>query len=107
MTRRLVLRDDFFAELDARYDWYRTHRTAELAARFYDAALRRADSLMFMPESFALCLDPKVQGLGLREARFGTGKTESHRLIFRVDPVKVEVLTLRGLAQRDLTPRDL
>lgn len=52
-----------------------------------------------MPEARPLCLNQLVQNDGLREAYFGAGRRSTHRLIFRVRGLIVEVLTLRGFAQ--------
>ncbi|QDT15194.1 type II toxin-antitoxin system RelE/ParE family toxin [Alienimonas californiensis] len=98
---------EFLEELDAQWTVLLARRGAAHANAWHDAALNKADELIDMPEAHALCLDPRVQGFGLREAYFGAGETETHRLIFRVRGAAVEILTVRGFAQPDLTPGDL
>ena len=48
-----------------------------------------------------------MQGRGLREKYFGAGRKPTHRLIFRVTPAGVVVLTVRNFQQDALTPRDV
>ena len=57
--------------------------------------------------AYPLCLDPEVQGRGLREAYFGVGRSKTHRLIFEIDGDVVRARTVRSFAQDDLTPADL
>ena len=93
--------------VDRQEQWYRRHRTAAHADRWYDAVFVALDELAGMPESYALCLDPAVQDRDLREKYFGAAGADTHRLIFRVAGSAVEVFTVRGFGQDELTPRDL
>ena len=77
------------------------------AARRWFAAVDRAVNSLADSQGHPLCQDPAVAGRNLREKYFGAGRTKTHRLIFRVRGSTVEVLTVRGLAQDDLTPADL
>ena len=97
----------FVRQLDEGWRVLSARRGAAHANAWHDAALDEADALVDMPAARPLCLDPAVQGRGLREAYFGAGKTDTHRLIFRVRGGTVQILNVRGFAQRDLTPADL
>ena len=94
-------------KIAAEANWLSAARSSALADAWETAAFAEADSLVDMPAARPLCLDPAVQGHGLREAYFGAGKTNTHRLIFRVRGGTVQILNVRGFAQRDLTPADL
>ena len=87
-------------------EWREREHGAESARRWFEAVDEAIASLAGS-HGHALCLDPAVQGRGLREKYFGAGGADTHRLIFRVAGPAVEVLTVRGFAQDDLTPRDL
>ncbi len=97
----------FLQNLDAQWEILSDLHGAGLANTWHDAALEKADELVEMPAARALCLDPAVQGRGLREAYFGAGNSQTHRLIFRVRGAVVEILTVRAFAQDDLAPGDV
>ena len=107
MSHIVRLADECWDQLDERWTWYRRHVSAAHAARWYDAALRAAAELADNPGGRPLCLDPALDGLGLREAYFGAGRKETHRLIFQTTLREVIVVTVRSFAEDDLTPRDL
>ena len=74
----------------------------------WECALRETVSALPIGAfAYPLCLDPKVQGLGLREAYFGAGRTKTHRLIFAIDGDVIRVRTVRSFSQPELTPADL
>ena len=98
---------DCLDEIAAREAWFRRHFSDEHADRWFSAVDEALDSLAAMPESRPLVLDPLVQGRGLREHYFGAGRKNTHRLIFRVAGGAVEVVTVRGFAEDELTPRNL
>ena len=74
----------------------------------WEAALNEAVAgLLPDPGRHSLREDPAVQGMGLRQRTFGVGRKRTHRLVFRIDGDVVRLMTVRGLTQRDLTPRNL
>ena len=101
----------FLDQVDAEYRWREREHGPESADRWYaavDAALEELAGALF-PDGYALCREADDLGEPLRQLMFGVGRTRrpSHRLIFRVTPAALEVLAVRDLRQRDLTPRDL
>ena len=88
--------------------WYRENRSDALAGRWYAAAKAAPASLGPMPESRPICRESDdLPGGEYREHDFGVGKSKTHRLVSRVRGGTVEVVAVRGFAQRDLTPGDL
>ena len=64
---------DFRAARDETFAWLWDNRPADVAFAWYDASRRAVAELASMPQSYPQCLDPAVQGLGLREKYFGAG----------------------------------
>ena len=112
MTYRVDIRDECWDRMDEHWEYLRRHHGSEIASRWYDAALREATFLAHNPGGRPLCLDPAVHGRGLREAYFGAGRRDTHRVIFRVVERPrgggvVEALTVCAFGRDDLTAGDL
>ena len=88
--------------------WRRRNVSARSADRWFAALDRAIRSLAGMPDSRPICRESDdLPGGTYREHYFGIGRAKTHRLVFRVRGGVVEVVAVRGLAQRDLTPADL
>ena len=107
MTRTVRITDACWDELDDRWEWYRDHISHTHASRWYDAALTAADGLAEGAEARPLCLDPALDGSKLREAYFGAGRGNTHRLIYRIAGTAVDIVTVRGFEEDELIPADL
>ena len=79
----VVRTEKFRNESDRRYLWLVMHGRSGEAWAWEGAVQAAVDKLLPNPHSRPLCLDPAVQGRGLREAYFGTDGANTHRLIFR------------------------
>ena len=94
-------------ELEASASWWSEHRSSEEALRWYDGFVAKLDSLQNMPESHSLAHENPRVSFELRELHYGLGSRTTHRALFRIVGTTVEVLSVRHVAQADISPDDL
>jgi len=97
------------AEADIRnaFEWWRDHRSANEAQRWYDNIIAAIAALRELPERCPLSPETDLHPSGLRELHFGVGRHPTHRIVFTIKASSVIVLRVRHSAQRDLTQEDL
>jgi plasmid stabilization system protein ParE len=97
------------AERDIRssHDWWREHRSAEQADRWYENIYAAIQTLRSMPTRCPLAPESDLHPAGLRQLSFGIGRRPTHRIIFTVERDTVIILRVRHASQRDLTADDL
>jgi len=94
-------------ELESAAEWYRQRSfSVEIANRWLHGFQVAILSLAANPERCAIARESEHFAYELREL-YGSGRRKTHRALFRVVGDRVEVLTIRHVAQRDLTPDDL
>ncbi|MGE0378526.1 MAG: type II toxin-antitoxin system RelE/ParE family toxin [Planctomycetaceae bacterium] len=89
------------------YEWWRDHRSADEAARWYENIIPAIDTLRELPDRCPLAPETDLYPSGLRELHFGIGRRPTHRIIFTIEGTTVVVLRVRHSAQRDLRRDDL
>jgi plasmid stabilization system protein ParE len=100
MRYRVLITQRAQQEAQANHDWWAEHRSAEQAARWYDAFIRSAFSLDTNPERFAVAPEDGRFPYGLRQLNFGIGRKATHRMLFTIRQDAVVVLRVRHLAQQ-------
>lgn len=92
------------AEQDIRADfaWWRDNRSAEQAARWYEAIYPAIDTLSQMPQRCPRARESDAYPGELRELHFTIGRRPTHRILFAIEGETVFVLRVRHTSQRDL-----
>ena len=94
-------------ELDEAADWWAAHRSQEQAERWYNGFIEGIISLEDNPERCPLSRENEAFPYEIRDLLYGLGRRRTHRAVFTIRPDKVVVLTIRHLAQKDLSAADL
>lgn len=108
MTYDLEFTSEAQQDIDRISGWYLSESNSiEIANRWYDGILNALESLREFPESFSLAHESDEFPFDLRQLLYGSGKHKTHRALFRIVENTVEVLSVRHLSQRDVTPDDI
>lgn len=88
--------------------WYaETSQSLEVAEAWYDGFLDKLDQLEREPLLGKLAPENNLFDFELREIHYGSGRQLTHRALYRVVGQRIEVLSIRHLAQQPLKPGDL
>ncbi|MBX9788434.1 MAG: type II toxin-antitoxin system RelE/ParE family toxin [Pirellulales bacterium] len=107
MNRRVVLSARAKRELIAATEWWATHRSTEQADRWYAGFLKTLEALSDTAPRYPLARERATFAAELRQLNYGVSKRPTHRAVFVVHDDVVVVLTIRHLAQRDLSGEEL
>jgi plasmid stabilization system protein ParE len=108
MTYRLQVTDEARQLLLQAAQWYaRTSQSIEIAITWYDGFIDALEKLEKNPNGGPLAPENDLFPFELRELHYGSGRRATHRAIYRVVENRVEVLSIRHLAQRPLSPKDV
>ena len=107
MTYTIVISEPAERELEDAARWWAEHRSAEQAQRWYRGFLNAIRSLADNPARCPLAREDRLFSAEIRELHFGLGRHPSHRAVFTLVRDVVLVLTIRHVAQADLTADDL
>ena len=95
-----------YEALEASAVWWADHRSSDEALRWYDGFIAKLESLDHMPESHPLARENPRVAFELRELHYGLGSRTTHRALFQIIGTTIEVLSVRHVAQADITPDD-
>lgn len=108
MTYLLVISRKARNQLWAISQWYaETAKSSEVGLKWYYGFEEALQGLTRDPLRHGLAHEDPSFPFEVREILYGSGRRKTHRAIFRVVEDRVEVLTIRHVAQRDLGPDDL
>lgn len=79
----------------------------EIANRWLDGLLNDLKRLSDRPERFPIANESDQFDFVLRETHYGSGRSKTHRVLFRIVGEMVEILTVRHASQQDVTPDTL
>ena len=94
-------------ELESSADWWASHRSLEQARRWYASFSDVIASLAENPERYPLARENDSFPFEIRELHFGLGAHPTHRAVFTIRPDMVLVVSIRHVAQADLTADNL
>lgn len=94
-------------DIDENVVWWAENRSTEQASRWYHGIKEFIDSLSVIPESRPLISEDVKSSFETREAYFGLSGRKTHRIVFQIQSDFVEVVTVRHLAQDELSVEDL
>ena len=87
--------------------WWAENHSQDQALIWYDAILKKINSLEELPESCSLAPENDLFEYVIRQALFGLGSRPGYRIIFTVHENKVNVLTIKAAEERWLESGDL
>ena len=94
-------------DIDANFRWWSDHRSAEQAARWYEAIYPAIHTLSTMPQRCPRTNEEDPSGNELRELLFTIGRRPTHRIVFAIEEDAVIIFRVRHVAQRPLSADDL
>lgn len=108
MKYQVSIHDGIYQYLHETAAWYSERaQSIEVGARWQDGFLTVLHSLSVNPQRHARAKESDQFPYELRELSYGSGRRKTHRAYFRIVGQQVEVLAIRHVAQRDVTPDDL
>jgi plasmid stabilization system protein ParE len=88
--------------------WYlERSRSESVASHWLEGLLAKLASLSQFPERCPLARESEDFGEAIRELHYGSGRRTTHRALFRILGDVVEVMTVRHVAQDDVSPEEL
>jgi plasmid stabilization system protein ParE len=107
MSLRVVITEQAEREMQAAFDWWAEHRSKKQADRWYAGLAKAIAELSNNPERHGQSRERDRFTYEIRDLLLGLGSRPTHRAVFTIRGEEVVVLTVRHLAQRDLSPRDI
>jgi hypothetical protein len=107
MNYILSLPDRILDQLKEAAEWYyRKSGSREIATDWYRGFLAALQGLTENPDSCSLIHENLPGFEDARQLLYGSGKRKTYRAVFQIKGNVVEVLTIRHLSRRDVTPDD-
>jgi plasmid stabilization system protein ParE len=94
------------ADIHEAAEWY-AKRDAAVGAVWTAGIDASIESLGEDPERCSLAHETDRFPFELRELLFGAGRRKTHRILFRIDEDRVEILAVRHTSRRDLSPGEI
>jgi hypothetical protein len=108
MTYHLAVTDEAAQLLLAAAQWYAdASQSLDIATTWYDGFIDALEKLEENPLREPLAAENDQFPFELRELHYGSGRRLTHRAVYRIVGNRVEVLSIRHLAQRPLGPGDM
>ena len=107
MTYRVTILPRAKQQLLEQALWWSENRSAEQALRWLEGFEQALASLADNPERCITARESDAFDAVIRELRYGLRHKATHRAVFEIRADEVIVLSVRHLAQRDLTPDDI
>jgi len=87
--------------------WWADNRDEEQAQRWLERVDKALLELATIADRCPNARETKIHPFLLKEYNFGVGRRPSHRFLFNIVGNTVNVLSLRHLAQAEVTPDDI
>jgi plasmid stabilization system protein ParE len=108
MSWYLQITDEAGERLFSIARWYaETSQSLDIAATWYDGFLDLLDRLEADPLLGTLAPENHLFDFELREVHYGSGRSVTHRALYRIVGRRIEILTIRHLSQQPLGPGEL
>lgn len=103
MTFEVTLSDGAEQDVAAIYNWIAC-RSADVAARWYQAFRQAVTALSYDPQRFPVAPESREFELPIRNATFRMPSRRVYRILFMLTANHVEILFVRGPGQDFATP---
>jgi len=107
MSFRVVITDQAEHEMQSTFNWWAANRSKLQAERWYGGLAKAIAALSEHPERHSQSREADRFAYEIRDLPFGIGRRATHRAVFTIRGEDVVVLTVRHLAQPDLSPEDV
>jgi plasmid stabilization system protein ParE len=107
MSLRVVITEQAEREMQSAFDWWAKHRSKRQADRWFTGFAKAIAGLAENPERHGRSREREGFTYEIRDLLFGLRRRPTHRAVFVIRGEEVVVLTVRHLAQKDLSPDDI
>jgi|ERR1043165_8860790 plasmid stabilization system protein ParE len=107
MSFRVVITEQAEREMQSAFNWWAEHRSKSQADRWYAGFAKAIADLSENPERHSQSRETDRFTYEIRDLLFGIGRRLTHRAVFTIRGEEVVVLTIRHVAQQDLSPDDI
>ena len=107
MSHRVVITEQAEHEMQSAFNWWAEHRSKRQADRWYAGLAKAIGDLSDNPEKHGQSRERDRFAYEIRDLLFGLGRRPTHRAVFAIRGEEVVVLTVRHVAQQDLSPDDI
>ena len=107
MSLRVVVTEQAEREMQSAFDWWTEHRSKLQADRWYVGLSKAIVELAENPERHGRSRESDRFSFEIRDLLFAIGRRPTHRAVFTIRGDEVVVLTVRHVAQQDLSPDDI
>jgi|SRR5581483_2558356 len=107
MSYRVVITEQAEREMQSAFNWWAEHRSKRQADRWYAGMAKAIANLSENPERYSQSGERDHFAYEIRDLLFGLGRRPTHRAVFTIRGEDVVVLTVRHVAQQDLSQDDL
>ena len=107
MSRRVVITEQAEREMQSAFAWWAEHRSKRQADRWYAGLAKSIANLSENAERHSQSRERDRFAYEIRDLLFGLGRRPTHRAVFAIRGEEVVVLTIRHVAQQDLSPDDI
>src|SRR5438105_6913362 len=107
MSLRVAITEQAECEMQSAFNWWAEHRSKPQADRWYAGLAQAIAGLSENPERHGLSRERDRFAYEIRDLLFGLGRRPTHRTVFTIRGDEVVVLTIRHVAQGDLSPADI
>ncbi|MBI1830247.1 MAG: type II toxin-antitoxin system RelE/ParE family toxin [Deltaproteobacteria bacterium] len=104
MILRVVITEQAEHEMRTAFEWWAEHRSKRQAERWYAGLAKAIADLSENPQRHGQSREADRFAYEIRGLLFGLGRRPTHRAVFTIRGEEVVVLTVRHLAQQDLSP---
>jgi plasmid stabilization system protein ParE len=107
MSLRVVISEKAEHEMQSASNAWSDHRSKRQADRWYACVAKAIADLAENAERLGQSKERFRFAYEIRDLLFGLGRRPTHRAVFTIRGDEVVVLTIRHVAQKDLTPADI
>jgi plasmid stabilization system protein ParE len=107
MSFRVAITAQAECDMRSAYRWWSEHRSKRQADRWYAGLTKAIAGLSENPERHGRSRKSNCFAYEIRELLFGLGRRPTHRAVFTIRGEEILVLTVRHVAQQDLSPDDI
>jgi len=93
--------------MQSAFHWWAEHRSKRQADQWYVGLVKAIAGLSENPERHNQSRERDRFAYEIRDLLFGLGRRPTHRAVFTIRGDEVVILTVRYVAQQDLSPDDI
>jgi plasmid stabilization system protein ParE len=107
MSLQVVITKQAEREMQSAFNWWAEHRSKPQADRWYAGLTKAIADLSENPQRHGQSRERQRFAYEIRDLLFGLGRPPTHRAVFTIRGEEVVVLSVRHVAQQELSPEDI